>query len=140
VSNEFAALEDQVEDLLNRLERAERENEEVAWINGRLVAAEARAQELERNLRDVRALRVNDQARAQKAEEELAIERGAAGIALPTIKARLQKAEAVVEAARALHERVEMDESVGICLSERVESLALGAALTAYDEPPTEQA
>jgi hypothetical protein len=55
-------------------------------------------------------------------------------------EARAQKAEAVVEAARALHERVEMDESVGICLSERVESLALGAALTAYDEPPTEQA
>ena len=35
----------------------------------------------------------------------------------------------VEEAATHLHERVEMDESVGICLSSRVESLALGSVL-----------
>jgi hypothetical protein len=34
-----------------------------------------------------------------------------------------------LEAAVALYERVEMDESVGICLSDRVDSLRLGAAL-----------
>jgi len=33
------------------------------------------------------------------------------------------------EAAMALYERVQMDESVGICLSERVTTLALGDAL-----------
>jgi hypothetical protein len=35
----------------------------------------------------------------------------------------------LLEAAMALYERVQMDESVGICLSERVTTLALGAAL-----------
>lgn len=41
---------------------------------------------------------------------------------------------AVVEAAEHLHERVEMDESVGICLSSRAESLTTGAALAALEE------
>jgi hypothetical protein len=41
---------------------------------------------------------------------------------------------ALREAAMALYERVQMDESVGICLSERVTTLALGAALTKEDD------
>lgn len=36
---------------------------------------------------------------------------------------------AVAEAAQDLYERVEMDESVGVCLSDRVPSLRLGDAL-----------
>jgi hypothetical protein len=38
--------------------------------------------------------------------------------------------QALREAATALYERVEMDESVGICLSTRAESMALGALLS----------
>ena len=45
----------------------------------------------------------------------------------------------VAEAARALHERVEMDESVGVCLSDRVPSLNLGRALGRLDFPEEEQ-
>lgn len=37
------------------------------------------------------------------------------------------------EAAMALYEQVEMGESVGICLADRVPSLRLGAALAASD-------
>jgi hypothetical protein len=44
--------------------------------------------------------------------------------------ARLKRIEA---AARDLYERVEMDESVGICLSDRVPSLRLGDALAAEE-------
>lgn len=40
---------------------------------------------------------------------------------------------AVVEAARALYEEVEMAESHGICLPERTPSLNLAAALAALD-------
>ena len=40
-----------------------------------------------------------------------------------------EEARALREAAIALYERVQMDESVGICLSERVTTLALGDAL-----------
>lgn len=45
--------------------------------------------------------------------------------------AELDLADKVIAAARALHEVVEMDESVGVCLTSRVESMALGAALIA---------
>ena len=52
------------------------------------------------------------------------------------VKRRAEAAEAdrdryraVVDAARALYERVQMDESVGICLSERATTLLLGEAL-----------
>jgi hypothetical protein len=48
-------------------------------------------------------------------------------IALAPDLARL--VEELGEALQALHERVEMDESVGICLSSRVESLNAGSAL-----------
>ena len=58
------------------------------------------------------------------------------------LKDRAEAAEATLTryrnmevAARALYERVEMDESVGICLTDRAESLALGAALAALDGP-----
>ena len=40
----------------------------------------------------------------------------------------------VVEATENLYARVEMDESVGTCLSSRVESLNAGQALAALDE------
>jgi hypothetical protein len=38
------------------------------------------------------------------------------------------------EAAKDLYERVEMDESVGVCLSDRVPSLRLGAALAHWEQ------
>lgn len=38
-------------------------------------------------------------------------------------------APTLYEAAKALHEQVEMDEAAGICLSDRTASLALGARL-----------
>lgn len=40
-----------------------------------------------------------------------------------------EQLEALRDAATALYERVEMDESVGVCLSSRFESLSLGAVL-----------
>ena len=62
-----------------------------------------------------------------------ATNREAYSLALSVIAA-LPQIVAVVEAATVLHERVEMDESVGICLSSRTESLTAGAALAALDE------
>ena len=44
--------------------------------------------------------------------------------------ALVEQLETLRQAAIALHERVEMDESVGICLSTRAESMALGALLS----------
>jgi len=56
--------------------------------------------------------------------------------ALDAERARLANLEAVAEAARKLWERVEMDESVGICLSDRVPSLNLGQSLQRLDGQP----
>lgn len=39
----------------------------------------------------------------------------------------------LLEAARALYEQVEMDESVGICLSDRVPALNLGRVLQEFE-------
>jgi hypothetical protein len=47
--------------------------------------------------------------------------------------AAVARLERIEEAARDLYERVEMDESVGICLSDRVPSLRLGDALAAEE-------
>lgn len=41
----------------------------------------------------------------------------------------------LVAAARALYERVQMDESVGICLSSRTECLILGDKLACFPMP-----
>jgi hypothetical protein len=49
------------------------------------------------------------------------------------VTAQAEEARMLREAAMALYERVQMDESVGICLSERVTTLALGAALAKED-------
>jgi hypothetical protein len=67
MSNEFAALEDEVENLLNRLERAERERDEYAASRRRQSAAREAAEDRDR-LTIERALRA--EARAQKAEAE----------------------------------------------------------------------
>ena len=50
------------------------------------------------------------------------------------VTAQAEEARMLREAAMALYERVQMDESVGICLSERVTTLALGAALAKEDD------
>jgi hypothetical protein len=57
------------------------------------------------------------------------------GVVVSRQAARLERVEA---AAMALYERVEMDESVGICLSSRVEALNLAAALSDVTPPLSE--
>ncbi len=49
--------------------------------------------------------------------------------ALDSLAADLEAAREALDAARDLYERVQMDESVGICLSERATTLILGDAL-----------
>lgn len=49
---------------------------------------------------------------------------------LARVGVELQRLETISNAAMALYERVQMDEAVGVCLSSRVEALALGDALS----------
>ncbi len=60
----------------------------------------------------------------------------ALGLAQDDVEAALAQVEALVEAATALYERVEMDESVGVCLTSRVESLTIADALAPFKENP----
>jgi len=55
--------------------------------------------------------------------------------------AALAREAALVEAARDLYESVQMDESVGICLSDRVPTLRLGSLLASSQPqaPPEEK-
>lgn len=48
------------------------------------------------------------------------------------VLAVLDALEALAEAARTLSERIEMDESVGICLSDRVPSLRLAETIRTF--------
>jgi hypothetical protein len=78
-------------------------------------------------------------ARLTEAEKECSFERRAVeilrcGVEIlrkqrVAVEADRDSYRAVVDAARALYERVQMDESVGICLSERATTLLLGEAL-----------
>ena len=85
--------------------------------NIKLLRAELAEMKIDRN--DWK--RISDEAefRAEVAEAEVA--RLAQGVTAQAEEARMLR-----EAAMALYERVQMDESVGICLSERVTTLALG--------------
>ena len=51
-------------------------------------------------------------------------------LARAALRSLEEQFEALETAARQLYERVEMDESVGICLSSRVEALTLGSVLS----------
>jgi hypothetical protein len=53
--------------------------------------------------------------------------------AVARIEARLAAGDALERDAKALYERVQMDESVGICLSSRGETLLLGQTLAAHE-------
>ena len=53
-------------------------------------------------------------------------------VALADLVRRASQAEALAEALEALHAEVEMAESVGVCLPDRVPSLNAGQALARY--------
>jgi hypothetical protein len=126
-------------DTAELIERAQHAGKAAGWgrlikaLAAALTAAEERARSAQEGW-DVFAARFTGAEAALERERQ---ERMHDAEHIAQLSDRLAAAEArearLREAAMALYERVEMDESVGICLSSRVEALNLGAALAAGD-------